>query len=98
MDIPCILFISNSRHYVITEDSVIASWPSRSDKESEIIQLNDGRIITANNVRRFNFIDISKIESLTAIDDASLEQVTQSITELVDDVAVQIQLLELEQE
>lgn len=57
------------RHYVITEDSVIASWPSRSDKESEIIQLNDGRIITANNVRRFNFIDISKIESLTAIDD-----------------------------
>lgn len=69
MDIPCILFISNSRHYVITEDSVIASWPSRFDKESEIIQLNDGRIITANNVRRFNFIDISKIESLTAIDD-----------------------------
>ena len=69
MDIPCILFISNSRHYVITEDSVIAAWPSRSDKESETLQLNDGRIITATNVRRFNFIDISKIESLTAIDD-----------------------------
>ncbi|QAS68383.1 hypothetical protein KOCBH_A00387 (plasmid) [Klebsiella michiganensis] len=25
MDIPCILFTSNSRHYVITEDSVIAA-------------------------------------------------------------------------
>jgi len=69
MDIPCILFTSNSRHYVITEDSVIAAWPSRSDKESETLQLNDGRIITAKNVRRFNFIDIPKIESLTAIDD-----------------------------
>ena len=50
-------------------DGVIAAWPSRSDKESETLQLNDGRIITAKNVRRFNFIDIPKIESLTAIDD-----------------------------
>lgn len=69
MDVPCILFTSNRRRYVITEDSVLAAWPSRSDKDSEVFQLHDGRIISANNVQRFNFINIPNLNDLTVIED-----------------------------
>ncbi|TDB44265.1 hypothetical protein C5468_22345 [Photorhabdus luminescens subsp. mexicana] len=61
MDIPCIYFLSNGRPYILTESSVLESWLSYCQSGKEFFLLRGGKIVTATNVQRLNFIDLSSI-------------------------------------